>query len=181
MTTDRAPDTKAAKADNRVGDKSPLSADALLLRAAEYVRSHHDGEQTTITLLNDLRAASSAEPQPVVSDAVAEHLEETQLTADKAWSHCKVDSPEERRASAVRAAIRRARMALTDTHAQAATGQAVDYLCDGRRFKLHSSRHGAGFTAFPKELIGAWVALVDATDGKHLAASPPPHDSAAPK
>lgn len=44
------------------------------------------------------------------------------------------------------------------------------YLANGARFKLRSGANGcAQFTEFPAELIGKWVALVDATDGKHLA------------
>jgi hypothetical protein len=45
----------------------------------------------------------------------------------------------------------------------------AEYLADGRRFKLTPSRNGASFDGFPADLAGRWVALVDATDGKHLA------------
>ena len=50
---------------------------------------------------------------------------------------------------------------------------AVPFLCNGSRFKVSVRDNGScGLFALPRELGGQWVALVDATDGKHLAQQP---------
>lgn len=50
----------------------------------------------------------------------------------------------------------------------------VAYLCDGARYKIMGEdRSGFGrILGLPESLAGQWVALVDATDGKHLRAEP---------
>lgn len=54
------------------------------------------------------------------------------------------------------------------------------YLAEGMRFKLAATRSGAAaeFRSFPAELAGKWVALVDATDDKHLRTHPAPKAAA---
>lgn len=48
------------------------------------------------------------------------------------------------------------------------------FLCGGARFKLAAGKNGAEFSAFPAELAGQWIALVDATDNRHMTAAQPP-------
>jgi hypothetical protein len=64
-----------------------------------------------------------------------------------------------------------------DATPPAGAGEVVAFLADGRRFKLAQSRNGSSFDGFPAELAGRWVALVDATDGKHIAAPTPLPDA----
>jgi hypothetical protein len=49
-----------------------------------------------------------------------------------------------------------------------------EHLCDGTRFKLSFSSKGnvSCLANWRHELDGKWVALVDATNGKHIAAAP---------
>lgn len=60
------------------------------------------------------------------------------------------------------------------------SAQPVDYLCDGARFKLSFDEKGKThmLSGFKAELQGQWVALVDATDNRHMKAVAP---VAAPK
>ena len=53
--------------------------------------------------------------------------------------------------------------------------QPVDYLCDGARFKLSFDEKGKThmLSGFKAELQGQWVALVDATDNRHMKAVAP--------
>ena len=48
----------------------------------------------------------------------------------------------------------------------------VAYLCNGTRYKVQKLVGDVMICGLPDELIGEWVALVDATDGKHLRAAP---------
>lgn len=49
----------------------------------------------------------------------------------------------------------------------------AQYLCNATRFKLSFGSDGSetSLSAFSRELQGKWVALVDATDNKHLSAT----------
>lgn len=47
------------------------------------------------------------------------------------------------------------------------------FLADGARFKLRSSRSGSAFDGFPASLSGRWVALVAAENDQHLRVAPP--------
>jgi len=55
------------------------------------------------------------------------------------------------------------------------SAQPVDYLCDGARFKLSFDEKGKThmLSGFKAELQGQWVALVDATDNRHMKAVAP--------
>jgi hypothetical protein len=50
---------------------------------------------------------------------------------------------------------------------------ALPYLCNGMRFKVMRYKGAGELRGLPASLIGEWVAFVDATDGKHLAAPQP--------
>lgn len=65
---------------------------------------------------------------------------------------------------------RLARAALAD---QTGRGEAVAFLADGMRFKLAPGTNWAKYLYFPKDLGGKWVALVDATDERHLRLTTP--------
>lgn len=58
--------------------------------------------------------------------------------------------------------------------ALSAPGDAREYLCEGTRFKMSFNSVGnvSCLANFRHELDGKWVALVDATDGKHLLRRP---------
>lgn len=71
-----------------------------------------------------------------------------------------------------------ARDAVLQAYDEAA-GREGEYLAKGMRFKLAATRSGAAeFRSFPAELAGKWVALVDATDDKHLRTHPAPKAAA---
>ena len=56
--------------------------------------------------------------------------------------------------------------------AEQAEQEPVAYLCNGTRYKVQKLVGDVMICGLPDKLIGEWVALVDATDGKHLRAAP---------
>ena len=57
-----------------------------------------------------------------------------------------------------------------------APAASTPYMLDGTRFKLTFNNRGGtnSFAGYHAELHGRWVALVDATDNKHMRAAQPP-------
>jgi len=59
--------------------------------------------------------------------------------------------------------------------APATVAQSVPYLENGLRCKVHSRGiDGGAILGLPESMVGQWVAFVDATDNKHLLATPAP-------
>lgn len=50
----------------------------------------------------------------------------------------------------------------------------IKYLANGTRYKVTGLHDSGAIMGLPKELTGEWVALVDATDDKHLQHTTPP-------
>lgn len=70
--------------------------------------------------------------------------------------------------------LRALELDATQPPAPAPVQPAFQFLCGGARFKLAAGKNGAEFRAFPHELSGQWVALVDASDDRHMKAAHPP-------
>lgn len=51
----------------------------------------------------------------------------------------------------------------------------INFLVNGTRYKIrHQGYYGCSIVGLPEDLNGQWVALVDATDDKHLQCTAPP-------
>ena len=140
------------------------------------------GESEVEKIKTGLRAAfaNTAPPQRECKDCGAKQAEidrlmlefcPDEMTAEQLGEWAKHQKAEQAEKPLYRKVLRE----MLDAHELDIEKQEpVAYLCNGIRYKVIGGSSYGAIMGLPKRLVGQWVALVDATDSKHLQCTAPP-------